>query len=226
MMYASKSVKAKLAVLTVAAAVMASVAVLATAGAVTGHAGDEPTVAGALAADQALARAIRDNDAKSIERLLSDDWAVIATSGGLGEGKYIFPDGIKSGALTRKSYELRDSRVRLYGNVALVTSKVRTSGMLGGKPFDIMERQTDVLVWKNGSWKCVLTHETKIPAANDPSGRAAAQHPNPLAYIAPAAAGKWPQRARKKRLFGIGDASFRLRSSSGGAEAPLSPTDR
>jgi len=121
-----------------------------------------PTVAGALAADQALASAIQANDAGGIERLLADDWAVVATSGGLGEGKSIFPEGIKTGDLTRKTYELSDPRVKLYGDVAVVTSKVKTSGMFGGKPFDIMERQTDVLLWKDGSWKCVLTHETKI----------------------------------------------------------------
>jgi len=141
-----------------------SVPLLAIARAAAGGTATQPTVVGALAADQALARAIGNNDPIGIEKLLSDDWVVVATSGGIGEGKYVFPYGIKSGALIRKSYELRDPRVRLYGNVALVTSKVATSGMFDGKPFDIMERQTDVLVWRNGSWKCVLTQETKIEA--------------------------------------------------------------
>jgi hypothetical protein len=40
--------------------------------------------------------------------------------------------------------------VRLYGNIALVTTKVKTSGTFQGKPFDVMERQTDVLLWKAG----------------------------------------------------------------------------
>ena len=52
--------------------------------------------------------------------------------------------------------------MRVYGDVALVTSNVRTSGMFSGRPFAIMERQTDVLLWKSGSWQCVLTHETKV----------------------------------------------------------------
>lgn len=121
-----------------------------------------PTADSALAADEQLAKAIGSNDVAGIESMLDDGWAVIATSGGMDEGKSVFPDGIKSGVLTRKTYELSDPRVRLYGNVAVVTSKVKTSGMFGGKPFDIMERQTDVLVWKDGAWKCVLTHETKF----------------------------------------------------------------
>lgn len=121
-----------------------------------------PTAENALAADQEIARAMRDNDAAAISRLLDDSWAVIATSGGVGEGSSIFPDGIKSGYLTRKTYELSEPRVRLYGDTALVTTKVKTSGMFQGKPFDVTERQTDVLLWQNGGWKCVLTLETKI----------------------------------------------------------------
>ena len=58
---------------------------------------------------------------------------------------------------------LSEPRVRLYGNIALVTTKVKLAAVLGGKVFDIQERQTDVWRWKNGEWKCILTHETKMP---------------------------------------------------------------
>jgi ketosteroid isomerase-like protein len=121
-----------------------------------------PAAENALAGEQETARAMRNNDADGITRFLADDWAVIATSGGVGEGKSIFADGIKSGYLTRKTFEISEPRVRLYGDVALVATKVQTSGTLQGKLFDVTERQTDVLVWKDGGWKSVLTHETKI----------------------------------------------------------------
>jgi ketosteroid isomerase-like protein len=121
-----------------------------------------PTVENALAADQELAKAMRENDTAGIYRLLDKDWAVINTKGGLAEGPSIFPQGIRSGFLTRKTYELSKPRVRLYGNIALVTTKVETSGTFAGKPFDVKERQTDVLRWTDGRWKCVLTHETML----------------------------------------------------------------
>jgi ketosteroid isomerase-like protein len=121
-----------------------------------------PTAENALAAEQEIARAMASNDADGITRSLADDWAVVATSGAVAEGKSVFADGIKSGFLTRKTFEISEPRVRLYGDVALVTTKVQTSGMLQGKPFDVTGRQTDVLVWKDGGWKSVLTHETKI----------------------------------------------------------------
>jgi ketosteroid isomerase-like protein len=121
-----------------------------------------PTVESALAADEELARAIRENDADGIARMLADDWVVVAGTGGVGEGKSVFPDGIRAGVLTRKTFEISEPRVRIYGNVALVTTKVQTSGTFQGKPFDVIERQTDVLLWKQGGWKAVLTHETII----------------------------------------------------------------
>ncbi|MFZ1098209.1 MAG: nuclear transport factor 2 family protein [Steroidobacteraceae bacterium] len=128
-----------------------------------------PTAESALAAEQDLARAFRNNDADGISRWLSDDWEVIATSGGVGEGKTIFPEGIKTGVLTRKTFDISESRVRLYGKVAVVTNKVNTSGVYHGKPFDIWERQTDVLLWKHGGWKVVLTQESGLPAAEQHS---------------------------------------------------------
>jgi ketosteroid isomerase-like protein len=126
--------------------------------------GAGPTADSALAAEETLARALQDNDADGIARHLSDDWAVISARGGLGEGKSIFPDGIKQGYLTHKAYEVSEPRVRLYGDVALVTAKVHNAGMSGQKPFDVMERETDIWLWKDGGWKCVLTHEAWLGA--------------------------------------------------------------
>jgi hypothetical protein len=124
-----------------------------------------PTTENALAADQELAGALQRNDTVGIVRMLDKDWAVIATTGVVGESPSIFPDGIRSDYLTRKTYSLSEPRVRLYGNIALVTTKVETSGMFQGKTFEVTERQTDVWRWKDGVWKCILTHETKMPKA-------------------------------------------------------------
>jgi ketosteroid isomerase-like protein len=49
--------------------------------------------------------------------------------------------------------------VRLYGNIALVTTKLHLAGTFDGNPFDVKERETDVLHWQEGGWKIVLTHE-------------------------------------------------------------------
>jgi ketosteroid isomerase-like protein len=121
-----------------------------------------PTAENALAADQELARAIRENDTAGIVRMLDKTWAVISTFGDVAEGPETFPSGIRSGFRVVKMMEVSEPRVRLYGNVAIVTTKVRLAGDFAGKTFDVNMRQTDVLHWVDGKWKCVLTHESKL----------------------------------------------------------------
>jgi ketosteroid isomerase-like protein len=122
-----------------------------------------PTVENALAADKQLARALQNNDTVEIYRMLDKDWAVIPSTGAVYEGPAVFPSGIRTGYRTLRVMELSEPRVRLYGNVALVTTKVRLSGQLGGKSYDDLKmRQTDVWQWKDGAWKCVLTQEAVV----------------------------------------------------------------
>ena len=122
-----------------------------------------PTVENALAADLQLAKALQNNDSAGIYHMLDKEWAVVTGFGDVVEGPSTFPDAISTGHRTLRVMELSEPRVRLYGNIALVTTKVRLSGQLGGKSYDdIKMRQTDVWQWKDGAWKCVLTHESMV----------------------------------------------------------------
>lgn len=149
-------------------ALVATIAVTRTVRAAKPAAG--PTTESALAADDELTKALRDDDPDGIARLLSDDWIVISARGDEG-GKSVFPNAIKSGRLRHTAYESSEPRVRLYGNVALVTTRLHNAGtsLVGTehKPYDAMEVQTDVWLWKDGSWKCVLTHEAWEGAEKD-----------------------------------------------------------
>jgi ketosteroid isomerase-like protein len=120
-----------------------------------------PTPESALAVEEELTRALLANDANAVGRLLADDWIVVNAYGGVAE-RSDFLAGIREGVFSRRTMEVSEPRVRIYGNVALVTTKLKTSGQLGGKPFDVTERQTDVLLWHDGSWSSVLTHEAKF----------------------------------------------------------------
>jgi ketosteroid isomerase-like protein len=144
--------------LIIAAVVLVAVTMFATAGHPIHSTG--PTAENALAADQELTRAIRDNDTAGILQMLDKSWAVISTHGDLAEGPEVFPSGIRTGYRVVKIMEVSEPRVRLYGDVAIVTSKVRMAGDFAGKPFDVKMRQTDVLRWEDGKWKCLLTHES------------------------------------------------------------------
>jgi ketosteroid isomerase-like protein len=91
-----------------------------------------PTAENALAADRQLARAIRENDTAGIVRMLDETWAVISTFGDVAEGPETFPSGIRSGFRVVKMMEVSEPRVRLYGNVAVITTKVRLAGVKAG----------------------------------------------------------------------------------------------
>lgn len=122
-----------------------------------------PTAENALAADKELALALQNNDTVGIYRMLDKNWCVIPSFGAVLEGPGVFPSGIRTGYRTLRVMELSEPRVRLYGNIALVTTKVRLSGQLGGKSYDDLKmRQTDVWHWNDGAWKCVLTQEAVV----------------------------------------------------------------
>jgi ketosteroid isomerase-like protein len=121
-----------------------------------------PTPDNALATDQELTQKLLANDAGAVGRLLADDWTMVPTEGGEVVNRAAFLAQITSGAVVRKTMVLSEPRVRLYGNIAVVTSLIATSGTTNGTAFDVKERQTDVWKWDGEGWKAVLTHETKI----------------------------------------------------------------
>jgi hypothetical protein len=59
-----------------------------------------PTTENAMAAEEALARAFRNNDADALSNLFDSSWAVITANGDVAEGPETFPSGIKSGHRT------------------------------------------------------------------------------------------------------------------------------
>jgi ketosteroid isomerase-like protein len=125
-------------------------------------AGIEPNEQNALAAEDAITTALRHNDARALKHLLAADWIVVSADGGRA-GRSDVLEAIEAGYFTRKMLVISNSRVRVYGDTAVVTSHAATSGLLMHKPFnDVQECQTDVLVWKSGSWVSELLHETRV----------------------------------------------------------------
>jgi hypothetical protein len=123
----------------------------------------------ALSTDEAINQALLAGDGNALKPLLADDWIVVSGFGSVAK-KDDFIDFIRAGG-PRNTMLLSEARVRLYGDTALVTTHLNAAGPfvkeINGKVvrecFAVRERQTDVLVWKNGNWKSVLLHETIIP---------------------------------------------------------------
>ena len=114
-----------------------------------------------LKIENEFAEAIVRNDLEGIGRLVADDWIIIEPDGGIVDRARFF-EVIKSGALTHDTMESEDLRVRVYGDSAVVTAVTRTKGKFMGQEFNTQERATDVFVKRDGRWRCVLTHLTRV----------------------------------------------------------------
>ncbi len=109
-------------------------------------------------------RTMVENDAEAIGRYMSDDWEIIGSDGSVGD-KANFLALVKSGALSHDVMESHDLKVRVYGNTAVVTARGVSGGKYQGQSFREVERATCVFVRHEGSWRCVLTHLSRIAPA-------------------------------------------------------------
>jgi ketosteroid isomerase-like protein len=114
-----------------------------------------------LKLEREFAQAIVKNDAGAIGRFLAEDWTIIDPDGGIID-RSSFLAVIKSGALTHEMMESEDSRVRIYGDTAVVTGLTRTKGKFSGQDFTTQERATDVFVKRSGQWQCVFSQLTRF----------------------------------------------------------------
>lgn len=126
-----------------------------------------PTAESALAFDESISRALQANDTTALRPLLASDWIVVSANGGW-DGRDDILQAIQAGIWTHTKVVTSMPRVRLYGTTALVTERAAVSGISHKKPYDVLECQTDVLVWKDGGWTSELLHESfsKVPSSN------------------------------------------------------------
>lgn len=108
----------------------------------------------------AWSKAIVENDARAIEKFIADDWVIVSKTG-ISE-KHRFLELVASGELTHESMEAiaGTTRVRIYGDTAVLTARVKNTAHFGGQEFLADEWTTDVFAKIDGEWKCVLTHLT------------------------------------------------------------------
>ena len=114
-----------------------------------------------LRLENEFSQAIVKNDAEAVGRFLADDWIIVDPDGAI-INKERFLGVIESGALTHEMMQSDDTRVRIYGNTAIVTALTTTKGKFSGQVFTTQERATDVFVKQNGRWLCALSHLTRF----------------------------------------------------------------
>ena len=117
-----------------------------------------------LAAALDGAAAIAANDVPRIAAYLSEDWVIVSDSGISARAQFLAL--VESGELSHTAMDLvGEPRVRVYGDVGIVTGRITNTAFFGGQQFDADEWTTDVFVRQSGRWRCVHSHITSASDA-------------------------------------------------------------
>lgn len=102
------------------------------------------------------------NDADRIGAFMADEWVMVSERGIA--TKEHFLSFVRSGALTHSSFSLAGPppRVRIYGDTAVISSRVVSTARFGGHESSADEWTTDVMVLREGRWLCVLSQITNV----------------------------------------------------------------
>ena len=106
-------------------------------------------------------RAMVSNDVLRISACVADDWVLVTPEVGVVTRSRIL-HVIESGELSHDTMTKDAGRVRVYGDVAVVTARGQNTGHFRGQRISADEWVTDVYRKVDGRWLCVLTHLTPV----------------------------------------------------------------
>lgn len=118
----------------------------------SGNSTDDAKTVAAL--DTEYQAAVKNNDAKTMDRILADDFAVVTGSGKV----YTKADLIQMAQTGRVQYEHQedsDQTVKVWGDTSVVTAKLWMKGIDQGNPFDFHIWFSDTYVRTPEGWRYV-----------------------------------------------------------------------
>lgn len=107
------------------------------------------------ALDTAYQQAVKDNDAKTMDRILADDFVVYGGDGKVWT-KASLVDDAKMGRTHYEHQEDTDQVVRLWGDTAVVTAKLWVKGIEDGGPVDYVLWFSDTYARTPKGWRYVF----------------------------------------------------------------------
>jgi ketosteroid isomerase-like protein len=105
--------------------------------------------------------AVISNSIDEIKKCITSDWVLVDSQGGIIPQERFFTV-LEQGLLSHSTMTKEVLRVKVYGDVALVTSRGRNTGTWQGQPMEADEWITDAYKKENDKWLCVLTHLTPV----------------------------------------------------------------
>lgn len=121
----------------------------------------DPVHAELVAINEDWSRAIVSNDAEQIGSFMADDWVIVSESGVASKEQFL--TFITSGGLTHSAMDhVGEPRVRVYGDIAVLTERATNTAHYEGQRFDADEWTTSMFARRDGRWLCVLSHITPV----------------------------------------------------------------
>ena len=113
--------------------------------------------------EQQLTKLVLAGDQAGYSAFLTDDWSVINTDGQILTKDQVLREMFVTGARRIDAIAVDDVKVRLLGDVAIVTGRTVASGVVRGTTITAMLRFTDVFVRRNGRWQIAASQGTRVP---------------------------------------------------------------
>jgi hypothetical protein len=112
--------------------------------------------------DKELTVATWTGDAVWFEQNLSDDYLLITPNGALRTKRDVVSE-LATPGLKMEPFEATEVQVRVHGEAAIVTGRMRQQFLLGRTHSTSDLRYTDVYVKKKGRWLLVSGHASNVP---------------------------------------------------------------
>jgi ketosteroid isomerase-like protein len=106
-------------------------------------------------------QAIISNKVDEIRKCVTADWVLVDSQGGIVPQERFYKI-LESGLLSHSTMTKQILRVKVYGDIALVTGRGQNTGSWQGQPMQADEWITDVYKKEKDTWLCVLTHLTPV----------------------------------------------------------------
>lgn len=139
--------------------------------------GADRSEAGVIKVMHEWLEALQTRDTHTLERILGEEWTDNSRVGVVyTRGDFFSQSPVKAptaSAAARPASQLsrrfENIRVRMYGDVAIVTGTVGNDAGVTESSVNALPRTifTDVLVWRDGRWQAVTSQETAIPATTN-----------------------------------------------------------
>lgn len=121
----------------------------------------------AMDVTQEACDAWRRGDLDGLERTLAPRFTLVGSSARVQTRDEVFAE-VRAGDTTYTEFRNHGMVAHVYGDAATVQGVTSLAGTSGGQRFAVDVRFTDTLIRRDGGWRIVVSHATRIPATSTP----------------------------------------------------------